>query len=204
MTAKIKSAVSVVEFNLREAQQGLEALLNNAQTLNNIAQAAELLTNVLRNNHRVISCGNGGSMCDAMHFAEEMSGRFRDNRKGLAASAISDPGHLSCVSNDFGYEQVFSRYLEAHARTGDCLLGISTSGNSANVIRAAEFAKSAGINIITLTGKPDTELGKLADIDICTPAGRFADRVQELHIKVIHIVIELVERALFPDNYVTK
>ena len=140
-------------------------------------------------------------MCDSIHFAEELSGRYRDDRKGLPAIAISDPGHLSCVGNDYGYEFVFSRYLEAQARPGDVLLGISTSGKSANVIKAAEHARANGMKIITLTGQPNSALGKLADVDVCTPVGKYADRVQELHIKVIHILIELVERHLFPTNY---
>jgi D-sedoheptulose 7-phosphate isomerase len=151
--------------------------------------------------HRVFSCGNGGSMCDAIHFAEELSGRYRKNRKGLPAIAIADPGHLSCVGNDYGYEFVFSRFLEAHAKAGDVLVGISTSGRSANVIRAAEHARANGMTVITLTGRPDSALGVMADIDICTPGGEFADRVQELHIKVIHILIELVERRIYPENY---
>ena len=140
-------------------------------------------------------------MCDAMHFAEELSGRYRLNRKALAAVAISDASHLSCVANDYGYEQVFSRYVEAHGRAGDCLVGISTSGTSRNVLAAAEAAKAAGVKVIALTGRPGSPLGALADIEICTPAGKFADRVQELHIKVVHILIELIERELFPENY---
>jgi D-sedoheptulose 7-phosphate isomerase len=150
----------------------------------------------------VFSCGNGGSMCDAMHFAEELSGRYRDNRRALPAVAISDPSHIACVGNDYGFDFIFSRYLEAHARKGDVLLGISTSGKSANVIKAAEYAKANGIHVVTLTGKPDSVLGKLADIDIVTPGtSGYADRIQELHIKVIHILIELVERHFFPANY---
>ena len=192
---------SVINKNLLEAREGLDALIGNTASVSQIGLAGELLANIFNLGGRVYSCGNGGSMCDAMHFAEEMSGRFRADRKGLPAAAISDAGHLSCVANDYGYEQVFSRYLEAHATSADCLLGISTSGSSVNVIQAAHFAKKTNMKIITLTGKPDSQLGLLADIDICTPAGRFADRVQELHIKVIHILIELVERNMFPSNY---
>jgi D-sedoheptulose 7-phosphate isomerase len=132
-----------------------------------------------------------------MHFAEELSGRYREDRAALPAQAISDPGHLTCVGNDYGYERVFARYMEAHGRAGDVLLAISTSGTSANVLRAAEAARARGVKVIALTGKPGTTLGALADVEVCTPGGRYADRVQELHIKVIHILIELVERALF-------
>jgi D-sedoheptulose 7-phosphate isomerase len=136
-----------------------------------------------------------------MHFAEELSGRFRLDRAGLPAASISDPGHLSCVSNDYGYEYVFSRYLDAHARKGDCLLAISTSGKSKNVMMAVETARKIGLKIIGLVGKPDSPLGQAVDIRIATPGGQYADRVQEMHIKAIHTMIELVERELFPDNY---
>jgi D-sedoheptulose 7-phosphate isomerase len=140
-------------------------------------------------------------MCDAMHFAEELTGRFRDNRPGYAALAIGDASHLTCVGNDYGYEQVFARFIQAHGRAGDVLLAISTSGTSKNVVAAATVAKTLGMRIIALTGRAATPLADLADIAIVTPGGKYADRVQELHIKVIHILIELVERRLAPDNY---
>jgi D-sedoheptulose 7-phosphate isomerase len=186
---------------LREARDALDSLLANEAAIHAIGEAGRLIAAAFTGGGRVFSCGNGGSMCDAMHFAEELSGRYRLDRKALPATAISDPGHLSCVANDYGYEQVFSRYIEAHGRAGDCLLGISTSGTSRNVLLAAESAKAQGVTVIALTGRPDSRLGVLADIDICTPAGRFADRIQELHIKIVHILIELVERELFPENY---
>lgn len=137
-------------------------------------------------------------MCDAMHLAEELSGRFRDDRPALAATAISDPSHMSCVANDYGYDQVFSRYIEAHARSGDVLVAISTSGASPSVILAAVAAKASGATVIALTGRPDSVLEQNADICVCTPGGPFADRAQELHIKVIHILIEQIERELYP------
>jgi D-sedoheptulose 7-phosphate isomerase len=146
--------------------------------------------------NRAYSCGNGGSMCDAMHFAEELTGRFRRDRRPLGAMAISDPGHLTCTGNDFGYQQIFARFVQAHGRAGDVLLAISTSGSSANVLAAAEAAREASMAVIALTGRPDSPLGRLAQVEVCTPAGRFADRVQELHIKVIHVLIELVEQAM--------
>ena len=191
----------VVLDTLREARSALDALIANPATIAAIGEAGKLLGRVFSGGGRVFSCGNGGSMCDAMHFAEELSGRFRGDRKALPATAISDPGHLTCTANDYGYEQVFSRYIEAHARAGDCLLAISTSGTSRNVVMAAEKARAQGVKVIALTGHPEMPLGALADIEICTPAGRFADRVQELHIKVVHILIELIERELFPENY---
>ena len=189
---------------LNDAREALEALTGNTQTLTSICESANAITDALKLGHQVFSCGNGGSMCDAIHFAEELSGRFREDRTGLPATAISDPGHLSCVANDYGYEYVFSRYLQAHARRGDVLIAISTSGKSANVIKAAEHAKREQMTVISLTGRSGSALSEISDIDICTPAGKYADRVQELHIKVLHIIVELIERNLFPDNYETQ
>jgi len=186
-----------IRNSLNEARAALDALLANEQMLGAIARAAELLVGTFKAGGRVYSCGNGGSMSDAVHFAEELTGRYRENRPGLPALAISDVGHLTCVANDFGYEQVFARFLESHARAGDCLVAISTSGTSANVVKAAETAKARGTRVIALTGKPGSKLEALADVCVCTPGGRYADRVQELHIKVIHILIELVERGMF-------
>lgn len=192
----------VILTNLQQAEAALSGLLNSPQALTAIASAAETIGRSIEKGGRVFSCGNGGSMCDAMHFAEELSGRYRDDRKALPAVSISDPSHISCVGNDYGFDHIFSRYLEAHAKKGDVLLGISTSGKSANVIKAAEYAKANGIHVVTLTGKPDSALGKLADVDVVTPGtSGYADRVQELHIKVIHILIELIERRFYPGNY---
>jgi D-sedoheptulose 7-phosphate isomerase len=187
--------------SLNEANAALDALRANERTLGEIARAAEALIGTFRAGGRVFSCGNGGSMSDAMHFAEELTGRYRGNRAGLPALAISDPGHLTCVGNDFGYEFVFSRFLQSHGRAGDCLLAISTSGKSPNILTAARTARERAMKVIALTGRPGTELEPLADICIATPGGSHSDRVQELHIKVIHILIELVERDLFPENY---
>ncbi|MGM8063228.1 SIS domain-containing protein [Vogesella indigofera] len=186
---------------LHQARNALDALLANPAALSAIGDAGDALVNAFRQGKRVFSCGNGGSMCDAMHFAEELSGRYRLNRKALPAASISDPSHISCVGNDYGYEAIFSRYLEAHAGQGDVLLAISTSGSSKNVLAAVKEAKALGMVVVALTGRPDSVIGELADIDVCTPGGQYADRVQELHIKVIHILIESVERELFPENY---
>src|SRR5215470_4251982 len=165
-----------IRDSLNEAKAALDALLGNEQTLGAIARAAELLVATFKAGGRVYSCGNGGSMSDAMHFAEELTGRYRETRPGLPALAISDAGHLTCVANDFGYEQVFARFLESHARPGDCLVAISTSGTSANVVNAAETARARGAKVIALTGKPGSTLESRADICICTPGGRYADR----------------------------
>jgi len=186
---------------LEEAQKGLTQLRQDVETQRLIQSAAQVMVKTFQAGGRVISCGNGGSICDAMHFAEELSGRYRDDRPALAAMAISDASHMSCVANDYGYEHVFSRFVEAHGRTGDVFVGFSTSGKSKNVIKAAEAAKKAGMTVVALTGRVESEISKVADIEICTPVGKYADRVQELHIKVVHILIELVERAMFPQNY---
>ena len=196
--------VAQVRAALGEAAQALDALLADEATQALIDQAAGLLADTFTAGGRVYSCGNGGSMCDAMHFAEELTGRFRNNRRGFAAMAISDPGHLSCVGNDYGYDQVFARFVQAHGRAGDVLLGITTSGSSRNIIEAAKAARALGVKVIVLTGKRDAAIREWADILIVTPGGRYADRVQELHIKVIHILIELVERRLAPDNYTNE
>jgi len=197
----LESMITHIQSSLNEARDALDSLIANRTVLERIEQAAQLLLSAFGSGDRVFSCGNGGSMSDAVHFAEELSGRYRLDRKGLPAMAISDVGHISCVANDMGYDQVFSRFLESHARAGDVLLAISTSGKSPNILKAAETAKALGARVIALTGRPGSLLSQLADIDICTPGGAFADRVQELHIKVIHILIELVERSLFPANY---
>ena len=173
----------------------------NSDELERIDLAANLLIETLGNNGTIFSCGNGGSMCDAMHFAEELTGRYRKNRKGHAAVSISDPSHISCVANDFGYEYIFSRYLESHGVRGDSLIAISTSGTSKNVIEGVKAAKSLGIKSIVLSGRKNTDLELISDVYICTTGGDFADRVQELHIKILHIFIELIERKYHPENY---
>jgi D-sedoheptulose 7-phosphate isomerase len=190
-----------IQFSLQEAHTALTALLANPASLASVEQAARLLIATFEAKGRVYSCGNGGSMCDAMHFAEELTGRYRKDRPALGATAISDAGHLTCVGNDHGYDNVFSRYIEGHGRPGDCLVALSTSGTSKNIIRAAEVAKSLGMSVIILSGRRSDKLELLSDVYVCTPGGSYADRVQELHIKVLHILIELIERHFFPENY---
>lgn len=193
--------IEYITSSLKEAQLGLERLISDKATLASIEKAGSLIVQSFEANGRVFSCGNGGSMCDAMHFAEELTGRYRKNRQGFPAVSISDPSHITCVANDFGYEAVFSRYVQSHGRAGDCLVAISTSGTSATVVNAARAAREMDMHVVVLTGRPGTELESLASVCICTPAGQFADRVQELHIKVLHILIELVERHFHPENY---
>jgi D-sedoheptulose 7-phosphate isomerase len=166
---------------------------NTETNLSLIAQAGESIVESLKNGGKVISCGNGGSMCDAMHFAEELSGRYKENRKALPAVSISDPSHISCVANDFGYAFVFSRYIEALGNTGDVLVAISTSGNSENILHAIDAAKKKGMFVIGLTGKTGGKMATLCDIEIRAPYSDYADRAQEIHIKVIHSLIDYIE-----------
>jgi D-sedoheptulose 7-phosphate isomerase len=174
----------------------LAAFIAAEKNLQAIEAAGQLMVSALANGKKIISCGNGGSMCDAMHFAEELSGRYRNDRKALAAISISDPSHISCVGNDYGYDFIFSRYLEALANEGDVLLGISTSGNSKNIINAVATAKSKGVHVVCLTGKDGGQLAGLADVEIRAPKSDYADRAQEIHIKVIHSLIDFIERHL--------
>ncbi|OCG10118.1 MULTISPECIES: D-sedoheptulose 7-phosphate isomerase [unclassified Gilliamella] len=186
--------------NIRnELNQAIDVLTNfvsDDKNLQQIQQAAILIANSFKQGGKVLSCGNGGSHCDAMHFAEELTGRFRDNRPAYPAIAISDVSHISCVGNDFGFDSIFSRYVEGVGQKGDVLLGISTSGNSTNVFKAIEVAKQKGMKIITLTGKDGGKMNGLADVDIRVPHFGYADRVQEIHIKVIHILILLIEKEM--------
>ena len=182
--------------NQFEESQRILSEFQTEENFEKINAAIELMSAALKNGNKIISCGNGGSMCDAMHFAEELSGRFRQNRKGLAAVSISDPSHISCVANDFGYDFVFSRYIEALGQSGDVLLGISTSGSSKNVILAVEEAKKKGMKTLVLTGKDGGKLAGLADLEIRAPYSEFADRAQEIHIKIIHNFILGIELNL--------
>lgn len=186
----------LIKSNFLEAKQLLDQFINNEENFNKIALAGELLVNSIKNGGKAISCGNGGSMCDAMHFAEEMTGRFRENRKALPAVSVSDASHISCVGNDYGYEEIFSRYVDSIGRSEDVLLAISTSGNSENVLRAAKVAKEKGIKVIGLTGKSGGKLAELCDVEIRVPHNGYADRIQEIHIKVIHSLIHFVEENL--------
>ena len=191
-----------IELGLEEAAKTLHAFLTNKENTSQLSEAIKQLVLTFREGKNVFSCGNGGSMCDAMHFAEELTGRYRKNRKPLPATAIADPSHLSCVANDFGYDEVFSRYIEAWGNEGDCLLAISTSGNSKNVILATEIAKQKSLKVIGLLGKGGGKLKSLVDYPIIVDSNT-TDRIQEIHIKTIHLMIEGIERELFPENYQT-
>jgi D-sedoheptulose 7-phosphate isomerase len=188
--------MSIIKPEFLEAKNILESFLSDDSNFERMELAGSLMVESLKKGCKLISCGNGGSMCDAMHFAEELSGQFRDHRKALPAISISDPAHITCTGNDFGFEQVFSRYIEALGQEGDVLLAISTSGNSANVIRAAETARSKGMKVVGLTGKNGGRLSDICDIEIRAPFSVYSDRTQEIHIKIIHALIFYIEKNL--------
>lgn len=187
---------SIIKNELQEAHTLLGKVLQDEALMQSVEQAARLLSDSFKQGGKVLSCGNGGSHCDAMHFAEELTGRYRENRPAYPAIAISDVSHVSCVGNDFGFDSIFSRYIDGVGFKNDVLLGISTSGNSQNVIKAIESARQKGMKVITLTGKDGGQMAGSADIEIRVPHFGYADRTQEIHIKVIHILMLLIEKMM--------
>ena len=186
----------LVKEQLTEAQQVLDTFVNTDSQIDLVVAAAQLMANAINNGKKIISCGNGGSHADAMHFAEELSGKFRSPRRAMPAIAISDPTHITCVGNDYGFNYIYSRFIEGLGNEGDVLLGISTSGNSANIIEAVAAAEAKGMHIVLLTGKDGGKLAGKGTIEIRVPHFGFADRVQEIHIKVIHNLILLIEQMV--------
>lgn len=187
---------NAIRKHFEDAQKVLNDFISDDNNIINIERAGNLMVDAIKKEGKIISCGNGGSMCDAMHFAEELTGRYRDDRPSIGAISISDPSHMSCVGNDYGYQFVFSRFIQGMGRKGDVLLAISTSGNSGNVIEAAKVAKEMGIFVVGLTGKDGGKLAPLCDVEIRAPWNGYADRVQEIHIKVIHSLIDFIEKNL--------
>jgi D-sedoheptulose 7-phosphate isomerase len=183
-----------------ESQECLTTFLNDSSSAEKIQQFVDLLVETFQSGHKVYSAGNGGSHCDAMHFAEEWTGRYRKDRKPMPALAFSDPSHITCTSNDYGFEHIFERMVDAFGAPGDVFLAITTSGNSKNLILAAETAKRKGMKVVGLLGKNGGGIKAHCDIPIAVP-GATSDRIQELHIKIIHIAIECAERRLFPELY---
>lgn len=188
--------MDTIRQHFNEAKELLEVFQKDENNLQSIKAAGDLLFKCFSDGNKVISCGNGGSMSDAMHFAEELTGRYRDDRRALPALCISDASHISCVGNDYGFESIFSRYIEALGNNGDVLLVLSTSGNSPNILRAVEAAKQKGMKVVALTGKDGGTLGPLADVELRVPHTGYSDRIQEIHIKIIHILILLIERQV--------
>ena len=187
---------------LKESAAVLNTFINTPSALIAIKNATDIMVACVASGNKIISCGNGGSMSDAMHFAEELTGRFRNNRKSIAAIAISDPSHITCTANDYGFEHIFSRYIEGVAKQGDVLLAISTSGNSENIVEAVKAAKEKQMKVVALTGKDGGKLADMVDIEIRAPFTIYADRAQEIHIKVIHILIKNIEQKLFKLNLI--
>ena len=187
---------NIITGDLAEAKSELDAFINDPLTAPSIMEAANLMAACLEQGGKIISCGNGGSLCDATHFAEELTGRFRDDRGPLPAMAINDPAYITCVGNDYSFEDVFSRWVEALGKTGDILLAISTSGSSKNIIKAVEAARSLGMKVVALTSKKGKSLAELADVVVAAPDAPHSDRIQEIHIKVIHILIQSIESLL--------
>ena len=187
---------------IRSNFESAAKVLNDFSTEENfqkIQTAANWMVESVKNEGKIISCGNGGSMSDAMHFAEELTGRYRKSRPAIAAVSISDPSHITCVGNDYGFDEIFARFIDGVGKTGDVLLGISTSGNSKNVIKAFEVARLKGIKTIALTGKDGGNIAGKVDLEIRVPYFGFADRIQEVHIKIIHNLIQLIEEAVYPE-----
>jgi len=182
-----------IKKNFIEAQKVLEQYIQDEKNWIAFEKAGKIMVEAIKNNHIIFSCGNGGSMCDAMHFAEELSGRFRNDRRAMPAIAISDASHLTCVGNDYGFDYVFSRYIEGIGKSGDVLLAISTSGNSKNIIEAVKVAKGKGIKVVVLSGKSGGKLTSMADVELRAPMSEYSDRVQEIHIKIIHSLIHYIE-----------
>ena len=187
---------TIIQDSLAQAHKELERFMADPITVPSIEKAAEVMSGCLSSGGKIISCGNGGSLCDATHFAEELTGRFRNDRRPFPAMAINDPAYLTCVGNDYSFDVVFSRWIEAFGKPGDVLLAISTSGTSPNIIKAAEAAKSLGMKVVALTSKKGQTLSALSDVAIMAPDAPHSDRIQEIHIKVIHILIEAIESLL--------
>lgn len=185
-----------IQQHFEESAQLAQQLLGDMAFLEAMQQGAELLVEALGSGHKILTCGNGGSMCDAMHMAEELSGKYREDRPPFAALAMSDASALTCIGNDYGFDQVFSRQTQALGKPGDVLVCISTSGNSQNVLQAARKAKELGMRVLSLTGNGGGALGDLADVDVSVPWSGFADRIQEVHIRCIHSWIDAIEHEL--------
>jgi D-sedoheptulose 7-phosphate isomerase len=184
---------------LQAVDDGVRAIasLKQPEAIEFIEKSSKILADCFRRGNKLLVCGNGGSLCDAMHFAEEFTGYYREKRPALPAIALSDPGHLSCISNDLGYEYVFSRAIEAYGKAGDVLAVLTTSGNSPNLFPAIKIAKERGLKTIAFLGKTGGKLKGEADLEWIVSGFRWSDRIQEAHMTAIHIIIEQVEKLVF-------
>ena len=182
------------------AFETVKAFVENEENIEKTEKIAQELAQAYKNGKKSLIAGNGGSNCDAMHFAEEFTGRFRKDRKALPSISISDSSHITCVGNDFGFDFVFAKGVEAFGQEGDFFFGISTSGNSKNIIEAVKMAKEKKLKTVALLGKDGGKLKGVCDYEFIIP-GETSDRIQEVHMMILHIIIEGVERTLFPENY---
>jgi D-sedoheptulose 7-phosphate isomerase len=189
--------IDQLKTNLKESEKILSHFLSDASTWEVIDKAGSMMVSSISSGGKIISCGNGGSMCDAIHFAEELTGRFQENRRPLPAIAISDPAHITCVANDFGFEYIFARTIEAIGKPEDILLAITTSGNSENIVRAIEAARQKGMKTVALTGKSGGRVASLCDVEIRVAHSGYSDRIQEIHVKVVHSLVQYIEMSLF-------
>lgn len=189
-----------IEMSLKESADNFAVFTADKRNINIIEQISSTIASAFENGSKVLICGNGGSSTDAMHFAEELTGKFRQERRALPAIALTDPSHITCVANDYGYDEIFARGVEAYGKEGDVLIAISTSGNSQNIINAVKTASEMKMITFGLLGKDGGKLNGKCDYQILA-TGKTTDRIQEIHIAVLHIVIETIERILFPNNY---
>ncbi len=189
-----------IKESLSQSQETLNKFIANERNLVLMDKAITAFISTVKSDGRIMACGNGGSMCDSLHFVEELTGRYRKDRDPICAISMGDPGHITCVANDYGFDQIFSRNVQAWGRKGDSLLAISTSGNSENIIKAVEVAKEKGIKVVGLLGKDGGKLKEMVDVPIVVDSP-ITDRIQEIHIKLIHIFIEGIERAIYPEHY---
>jgi D-sedoheptulose 7-phosphate isomerase len=196
-TVNIKA---VFQNNFQYARQCIDEFMAQPEVLEKMEMMTKMMLETFNQGGTIFTCGNGGSHCDAMHFAQEWTGRYRKDRKPMGALALGDPSHLTCVSNDFGFERVFERQLLGLAGKGDLLFCLSTSGQSKNQVYAVEAARSLGIRTIALLGRDGGELRPMVDLAIVVPA-MTSDRIQEVQTKVWHTAIETIERIIFPELY---
>lgn len=186
----------IITTELQQAATVLDNFLKEPTNYLRIDEAAKVMVQAVNNGGKIIACGNGGSHCVAMHFAEELTGRYHESRTPVPAISISDSGHITCVGNEYGFDNIFSRFIDALGMPNDVLLAISTSGNSQNVVLAAQAAKKKGMKVVALTGKNGGKLAAHADVEIRVPHFGYADRIHEIHYKIVHILILLIEKQV--------
>jgi len=189
-----------IEISLIESAENFSDFALDKGNILIIEEISTLIAQAFEKGNKVLICGNGGSSTDAMHFAEELTGKFRKERRALPVIALTDPSHITCVANDYGFEEIFARAVEAYGKEGDMLIAISTSGNSQNIINAVTRAAEMKMTTFGLLGQDGGKLNSICDLQLIAP-GKTTDRIQEIHITVLHIIIETIERILFPSNY---